>query len=132
MDDLSPTISPEKRREILQGQVTAKMQWGAKLREVREWLAEKHGLTGPDAEQLLEVARNARRSSRQRRALWIFVLTMVLIAVAVKVLMMMWSDSILDLQAKILLIVGASLVCLGLVVRSISELLAGRSKDPEE
>ena len=54
---------------MMRQQVNAKIHWGARDREVLEWLLEQHSITGETAEALLREAHRAKRKSVRQKAL---------------------------------------------------------------
>ena len=68
-DDGTPTVNtPEARAEMMRQQVIAKIHWGARDGEVFEWLQERHGITGHEADELLAMAHRAKRKAVRMKA----------------------------------------------------------------
>lgn len=59
----------EEKAGILRERVNAKVIWGARDREVLDWLRERHGITDAAAEALLAHAHHAKRAAVRSRAL---------------------------------------------------------------
>jgi hypothetical protein len=60
---------------MLRQQVNAKVIWGARDREVLDWLQERHGITDSSANDLLVEAHRAKRAAVRRKALLYLVLS---------------------------------------------------------
>ncbi len=61
--------TPEQKFQMIREQVISKVHWGARRPEVIDWLQEKHGIVGADAEKLLTEADCARSKAIRGRAM---------------------------------------------------------------
>ena len=66
--DTSWLSSPEGKAEMMRQQVIAKIHWGARDQEVYEWLQERHGISGREADELLAQAHRAKRKQVRIKA----------------------------------------------------------------
>jgi|GEM_PF-6373438 len=83
--------TPEERKAMLRQQLAAKVQWGAREEEVAEWLKEKFGIEGEEAEALMAEALRTRRNSARERALFKIMLSVIgLTFVVLFVVRFMW------------------------------------------
>lgn len=73
----------DDKRELLQKQVNAKVYWGARDREVLDWLKEKMGIDGPEADAILATAARARKRSIREHAIYRLAFSAIGLAVAV-------------------------------------------------
>ena len=62
-------LSPEERLRTIREQVDSKIHWGSTREDVASWLAQKHGIVGDEAEQMLNHAYRARHVALRERAL---------------------------------------------------------------
>ena len=60
---------PVSKTEMMRQQVVAKIHWGAQDREVLDWLLERHGIAGSQADDLLRQAHRAKRKAVRIKAL---------------------------------------------------------------
>jgi len=124
--DLYSTRTPEEKAEMLRRQVIAKIHWGARDQEVYEWLQERHGITGRDADELLAQAHRAKRKAVRIKS----IMTLVISGCG---LFFTGGFMILELGAHVLWLGwisdAASVIacaCLVAFVRSLWLLLTGR------
>ncbi|MES2569324.1 MAG: hypothetical protein V4710_04635 [Verrucomicrobiota bacterium] len=117
----------EKKNELLGQQVNSKVLWGARDREVLDWLQERHGITGTAATGLLAVAHRAKRAAVRKKALLylIFSIPGMLLALVFVILQVMGQFVILEHGS--LLIIGLGFVSAGIFIRSVFRLLTGKT-----
>jgi hypothetical protein len=118
---------PEEKAAMIRQQANAKILWGARDREVLEWLEERHGITGDAAVEMLAEAHPAKRGAVRSKALWYLVLSIpgMLVTVAFVVAQRMGHFIIIGYGS--LLVIGLGFVSLGVFVRSLFRLLTGRT-----
>src|SRR5438552_1666813 len=72
----------EEKVEMLRQQVSSKLRWGARDREVLDWLRERHGITDDEADALLVEGHRAKRKAVREKALFTLAFASVGIVVA--------------------------------------------------
>ncbi len=117
----------EEKADALRQQVNSKVIWGARDREVLDWLEERHGITEAAADEMLAEAHRAKCAAVRRKALLYLVFSIpgMLLAVAFIVFQSWGGFIILGYGSVLLLAVGlASIV---VFFRSLFRLLTGRT-----
>lgn len=126
--------TPEERKAMLRQQLAAKVQWGARKEEVAEWLKEKFGIEGEDAEVLMAEALRARRNAARERALFKILLSVVgLTFVVLFVVRFMWGYDLggqFALKTEFLtpVAVAAAWFSIATIVKAVRELM-GNGKE---
>jgi hypothetical protein len=118
----------ERKADILRQQVNAKVLWGARDREVLDWLQERHGITDSSANDLLVEAHRAKRAAVRSKALLYLVLSIpgMLIPLACFVLQGMGGFVVIGYGAVLLFFLG--FISLGVFFRSLFRLLTGHTQ----
>ena len=122
--------TPEERAAVMRQQVFAKVHWGARDWEVLNWLEEKHGISGAEAEALLAEAQLARKKAvRNRALLMLFVSGAGILGVIVFFALQYWSG-VYWIGYGPILITGVGLTCVGLFLQNIKKVMTGESDGP--
>ena len=129
--------SPEEKREIMRQQVVSKVRWGARQREVLDWLEEKHGLIGSEAEQLLAEANRARSKRIRENAFIRLILSVVGIAAVGVFFATRFGFGVIVYGGGSTVIATAFVAGLGWLsittfIRSIKQLLTGETLGPAD
>ena len=117
---------PMTEQEI-QDQLNGKMHWDASETEVRNWLAEKHGIRNEKADLMIERGISVKRAAIRRTSIMRLIVALV---VATPLGGLTW----LSMQAEgrttdrvSLALGGACLVCLGYAGKNLIQVLTGNS-----
>jgi hypothetical protein len=118
----------EEKAEALRQQVNAKVIWGARDREVLDWLKERHGITDTAADERLADAHEAKRAAVRSKALLYLVFSIpgMLLAVVFVVLQVMGRFVIVGYGSILVFVLG--FVSLGVFFRSLFRLLTGHKQ----
>ncbi len=118
----------EEKAKTLRQQVNAKVIWGARAREVLDWLQGCHGITDTSANELLADAHRAKRAAVRSKALLYLVLSIpgMLLALAFVVLQGMGRFVIVGYGSVLVFVLG--FVSLGVFFRSLLRLLTGHTQ----
>ena len=123
--------TPEERAEMLRQQVISKIHWGARQQEVTDWLHEKYGIVGTEAEQLLTDAYRARRKAVRGRALIRLVLSAVGIALVAGFFYVRFFSGAIFYGARSIIATvfafGIGAFSVSTFVRSLARLLTGEA-----
>ncbi|MGB8353494.1 MAG: hypothetical protein WCD79_06375 [Chthoniobacteraceae bacterium] len=68
-DGTTPANTPEGRYDMMRQQIISKVHWGARDGEVYDWLRERHGIIGEEADGLLADAHRTKRKAVRVKAL---------------------------------------------------------------
>jgi hypothetical protein len=119
-------MTAEEKAKTLRQQVNAKVIWGARDREVFDWLQERHGITDTAANELLANAHQAKRAAVRRKALLYLVFSIpgMLLALVFVVLQGMGRFVIIGYGSLLIFVLG--FVSLGVFFRSLFRLLSGK------
>ena len=129
--------SPEEKREIMRQQVISKVRWGARQQEVLDWLQEKHGIVGSEAEQLLAEANHARSKRIRENALIRLVLSVIGMAAVGVFFATRFGFGVVvygggSTVIATVLVAGLGWLSLTTFVRSIKRLLTGETIGPAD
>jgi hypothetical protein len=117
----------EEKAEMLRQQVLAKVRWGARDREVLDWLQEQHRITGSEAEALLTEAHRAKRRAVRSKALLTLIFSLFGILLAGGFVgLQLWEGLFVIGRGSILLIV-VGFISIGAFCRSLVLLLTGHT-----
>ena len=118
----------EKKTEMLRQQVNSKVIWGARDREVLDWLQERHGITDAAANDFLAEAYRAKRAAVRWKALLYLAFSVpgMLAAVLFVVLQCMGNFVVVGSGAGLILFLG--FISIGVFVRSLFRLLTGHTE----
>lgn len=116
-----------EKADTLHQQVNAKVIWGARDREVLDWLQERHGITDTAANELLANAHRAKRAAVRSKALLYLVLSIpsMLLALVFIALQGMGRFVVVGYGSVLIFVLG--FVSLGVFFRSLFRLLTGRT-----
>ena len=116
------------KADVLQQQVNAKVIWGARDREVLDWLQERHGIADAAANDLLAQAHRAKRVAVRRKSLLYLVFSIpgMLLALAFVVLQYMGRFVIIGYGSVLIFVLGFA--SLGVFFRSVFRLLTGHTE----
>ena len=77
---------PEEKRQMIRQQVISKIHWGARREEVCEWLEQKHGIVGDEAEKMMADANVEKGKAVRQSALIRLVCSVLGIALSAAVI----------------------------------------------
>ncbi len=60
----------QDKYKLLEEQIIGKAHWGAEAAEISAFLSEKHGISGAEADRLIQKALSARVAAIRKRAMW--------------------------------------------------------------
>jgi hypothetical protein len=119
--------TPEERTEALRQQVNSKIRWGARDGEVIDWLAEKHGITGDEADGLLAEAHRIRRAAVRTKAIIMLVTSAAGIAMAGVFIGLQVQAGVFVIGRGSVLILGIGIFSLGVFLRNLWRLVSGQN-----
>ena len=111
----------------LQEQVSGKVHWGASPEEIYEWLSEKHGIEGSEADQLFEIASRERRAAIRGRAIMWLVISSVGVLAFCAFVFVQWSAGFVLVGLPVLIAYFIGIVSVGVLIRSLIRLATGRT-----
>ena len=119
-----------KSPEFARGEVRAKIQWGADVQEVADILASKYGVTGADAEWIIEEALAARRSLVRKKAGIRLVFAAVGLAVSITYFGIQGFVGFVRVGVGLILMVSLGLVSLAVAAKSTLQVFTGEMSGP--
>ena len=124
----------DEKLQMIRRQVVSKIHWGARREEVCEWLEQKHGIVGEDAETMLAEANCVRRKAVRQTAIVRLVCSVFGIAISTAVISLFVvgaGHGLVTGRARMLvafpLAVWLGWVSLVTFVRNVSRLASGES-----
>jgi|GEM_PF-2203571 len=118
--------SPEEKAEILRQQVNSKIRWGARDQEVLDWLAEKQGVTGDEADELLASAHLARRAAVRTKAIIMMATSALGILLAGAYVSLQVFAGVFVIGWGSMVILGIGFASAGIFFRNLWRLLTGQ------
>ncbi|MEZ5299395.1 MAG: hypothetical protein R3F11_01810 [Verrucomicrobiales bacterium] len=121
-----------KNLKTLKEQVIGKMHWDASEQEIRDWLSEKHGIVGEDADLMIAAGLKAKAAS-VRKASLLRMTVAAAAAAAVPLLLLLLLSWLGDhttglLLGEILCPRSAGFGCLGYVGKNLIQVISGTSE----
>ena len=120
--------TPEEKAELLRQQVNAKIIWGARDREVLDWLQERHGITDEAANDLLAEGYRAKRAAVRNKALVHLAFSTFGILVAGGFILLQATGRFLVVGYGTILLVLIGFVSVATFFRSLFRLLTGNTQ----
>ncbi len=117
--------SPEEKAEMLRQQVNSKVLWGARDQEVYDFLFERHGIGGEEAEAMLTAAHVAKRKAVRTKALILIATSLVGIAFAGVFVGLQIYGGVFVIGKGSILILGVGVFSIGVFLRNVWRLFTG-------
>lgn len=116
-----------KNLKTLKEQVIGKMHWDASEQEIRDWLSEKHGIVGEDADLMIAAGLKAKAASVRKASL---LRMTVAAAAAVPLLLLSWLGDHTTglLWVRSFVLVSAGFGCLGYAGKNLIQVISGTSE----
>ncbi len=116
-----------KEEDVIRDQVISKIHWGARNDEVFEWLEEKKGIIGEQAERLVALAWKERRKQIRMRALVVMVISGVGLVIYSAFLFLNTSEQFVIAGFRLVLFHSVGGLCLAAFFRSLSRFVSGKT-----
>jgi len=120
----------EGKLELLQKQINAKVYWGARDREVLDWLKEKKGIEGDKANEMLIIAARARERSIRKHAILRLCFSAMGLAIAGGFYALQFWGGLYVIGLGSFLLIGVGIVSFATFVDSLWRLISGRVSGP--
>ena len=117
----------DPKHEMLQAQVTAKIHWAASDDEVREWLAEKHSITGDGVDRMLAEAHRARCKAVRVRALLMLIFSGLWILITIGFVFVQVKARVFVIGKGTVFTIVLGVLSVPVFIRSLTRLLSGRA-----
>jgi hypothetical protein len=121
-------LSPEKKAEMIRGQVLSKIHWGTSDDEVLGWLQGQHGISGAEADRLLKEAHREKRKAVRGKAMMTLIFSGVGMLIPLGFIGLQITSGVFIVSAGSMVILGFGIICLGIFLRSLLLLVTGRKE----
>ena len=126
--------TPKERFEMTRQQAVAKIRWGARQQEVLDWLQEKHGIVGEEAQRLLAEAYRARRKAIRENALIRLVLSIIGMVLVAAFVYIRFGVGVIFYGGGAILTpvfaIGLGYLSISTFIRSLNRLFTGETAGP--
>jgi hypothetical protein len=118
----------EAKAKMMRDQLAAKVQWGATDREIREWLEQKHGITGSKADEILTKGLSGQRKMARAKTLVTLICSGALVALAGIYLELQLKSGVFMISLTTAFALSLGITSLAAFLQSVWQLLTGKTE----